>query len=84
MKYFIVDVNICVVCACVFIRLKEYPQYCQFLASIPHFGEFPPNLKEVCSRRHIEFMYSSYSYRWNLYLSWTFFAVNILLHILSD
>lgn len=27
-------------------RLKEYPQYCQHLASIPHFREFPPHLIE--------------------------------------
>jgi len=27
-------------------KLKEYPQYCQFLASIPHFSDFPPVLKE--------------------------------------
>ena len=27
-------------------RLKEYPQYCQHLASIPHFQEFPPHLIE--------------------------------------
>ena len=40
--------NICAICACVSLRLKEYPQYCQFLASIPHFAEFPSNLKEVC------------------------------------
>lgn len=25
-------------------RLKEYPQYCQHLASIPHFTEFPAHL----------------------------------------
>lgn len=25
-------------------RLKEYPQYCQHLSSIPHFQEFPPHL----------------------------------------
>jgi hypothetical protein len=28
-------------------RLKDYPQYCQFLASIPHFGQFPRHLREV-------------------------------------
>lgn len=27
-------------------RLKEYPQYCQHLASIPHCREFPPHLIE--------------------------------------
>lgn len=27
-------------------RLKDYPQYCQHLASIPHFQEFPPHLIE--------------------------------------
>ncbi|ODN04366.1 CCR4-NOT transcription complex subunit 1 [Orchesella cincta] len=27
-------------------RLKEYPQYCQHLASIPHFQEFPSHLIE--------------------------------------
>jgi len=26
--------------------LKEYPQYCQHLSTIPHFGDFPPHLKE--------------------------------------
>ena len=25
-------------------RLKEYSQYCQHVASIPHFKEFPPHL----------------------------------------
>jgi len=25
-------------------RLKDYPQYCQHVASIPHFKEFPPHL----------------------------------------
>ena len=28
-------------------RLKDYPQYCQHLASIPHFAEFPVALNEV-------------------------------------
>ncbi|KAK2550448.1 CCR4-NOT transcription complex subunit 1 [Acropora cervicornis] len=27
-------------------RLKDYPHYCQHLASIPHFEEFPPSLIE--------------------------------------
>lgn len=27
-------------------RLKDYPHYCQHLASIPHFMEFPPTLIE--------------------------------------
>ena len=27
-------------------RLKDYPHYCQHLASIPHFKEFPPHLVE--------------------------------------
>ncbi|KAM7434782.1 CCR4-NOT transcription complex subunit 1 [Porites harrisoni] len=27
-------------------RLKDYPHYCQHLASIPHFMEFPPSLIE--------------------------------------
>lgn len=27
-------------------RLKDYPQYCQHLASIPHFKDFPEHLKE--------------------------------------
>jgi CCR4-NOT transcription complex subunit 1 len=26
--------------------LKEYPQYCQHLSTIPHFGDFPSHLKE--------------------------------------
>ena len=49
------DVSSCISCCNIYVigahfsvRLKEYPQYCQFLASIPHFGEFPSNLKEVC------------------------------------
>ena len=29
------------------IRLKIYPQYCQFLEAIPHFSQFPQHLKEV-------------------------------------
>ena len=29
-----------------FYRLKDYPHYCQHLASIPHFMEFPPSLIE--------------------------------------
>ena len=29
-----------------FNRLKDYPHYCQHLASIPHFMEFPPSLIE--------------------------------------
>ena len=29
-----------------FCRLKDYPHYCQHLASIPHFMEFPPSLIE--------------------------------------
>ena len=38
-------------------RLKDYPQYCQFLAAIPHFSQFPRHLKEVgfsslCSCHH--------------------------------
>ena len=28
-------------------RLKDYPQYCQHLASIPHFNQFPQHLIEV-------------------------------------
>jgi len=40
-------VNVCVFYVHYFVRLKEYPQYCQYLASIQHFAEFPPNLKEV-------------------------------------
>ncbi len=28
-------------------RLKDYPQYCQHLASIPHFSQFPQHLIEV-------------------------------------
>ncbi|KAG1691671.1 CCR4-NOT transcription complex subunit 1 [Nymphon striatum] len=28
-------------------RLKEYPQYCQHLAIIPHFNDFPSNLREA-------------------------------------
>ncbi|KAK2193621.1 hypothetical protein NP493_11g11020 [Ridgeia piscesae] len=27
-------------------RLKDYPQYCRHLASIPHFSQFPAHLKE--------------------------------------
>ena len=27
-------------------RLKDYPQYCQHIGSIPHFKEFPPHLIE--------------------------------------
>ncbi|XP_076110950.1 CCR4-NOT transcription complex subunit 1-like isoform X1 [Mytilus galloprovincialis] len=27
-------------------RLKDYPQYCQHLAAIPHFSQFPPHLIE--------------------------------------
>ena len=29
-------------------RLKDYPQYCRHLASIPHFAQFPAHLKQVC------------------------------------
>lgn len=32
----------------VFFRLKEYPQYCQHVAAIPHFPEFPHDLIQVC------------------------------------
>lgn len=28
-------------------RLKDYPSYCQHLASIPHFHRFQPHLIEV-------------------------------------
>ena len=28
------------------IRLKDYPHYCQHLASIPHYKEFPVHLVE--------------------------------------
>lgn len=28
-------------------RLKDYPQYCQHLASIAHFLQFPHHLQEV-------------------------------------
>lgn len=28
-------------------KLKEYPKYCEHLASIPHFADFPPHLIEV-------------------------------------
>ena len=28
-------------------RLKDYPQYCQHLAAIPHFHQFPQHLIEV-------------------------------------
>lgn len=28
-------------------RLKDYPQYCQHLASISHFIQFPHHLQEV-------------------------------------
>lgn len=35
--------NVCVIFPC---RLKDYPHYCQHLASIPHFMEFPPSLIE--------------------------------------
>lgn len=28
-------------------RLKDYPQYCQHLASIGHFSQFPHHLQEV-------------------------------------
>ena len=31
---------------CFLVRLKDYPHYCQHLASIPHFMEFPPSLIE--------------------------------------
>ena len=27
-------------------RLKDYPQYCQHVSSLPHFKEFPPHLVE--------------------------------------
>ena len=30
-------------------RLKDYPSYCQHLATIPHFSQFPPQLIEVRS-----------------------------------
>ena len=30
-------------------RLKDYPSYCQHLAAIPHFSQFPPQLIEVCA-----------------------------------
>ncbi|XP_064641680.1 CCR4-NOT transcription complex subunit 1-like isoform X3 [Lineus longissimus] len=37
-------------------RLKDYPQYCQHLASIPHFNQFPPHLIEYvqCGARSQE------------------------------
>ncbi|XP_077542745.1 CCR4-NOT transcription complex subunit 1 isoform X6 [Haemaphysalis longicornis] len=37
-------------------RLKDYPQYCQHLASIPHFKDFPEHLKEYvdCGARSQE------------------------------
>ncbi|XP_065678715.1 CCR4-NOT transcription complex subunit 1 isoform X1 [Hydra vulgaris] len=37
-------------------RLKDYPHYCQHLASIPHYKEFPPNLVEYIAfgQRHLE------------------------------
>ena len=28
-------------------RMKDYPQYCQHLSAIAHFGEFPQHLMEV-------------------------------------
>ena len=28
-------------------RLREYPQYCQHLATVEHFGGFPRHLVEV-------------------------------------
>ncbi len=28
-------------------RVKDYPQYCRFLSSIQHFGQFPRHLREV-------------------------------------
>lgn len=28
-------------------RLKDYPSYCQHLAAIPHFHQFPQHLMEV-------------------------------------
>lgn len=34
-------------CSLVFCRLKDYPQYCQHLASIGHFLQFPHHLQEV-------------------------------------
>ncbi|XP_075733812.1 CCR4-NOT transcription complex subunit 1 isoform X1 [Rhipicephalus microplus] len=37
-------------------RLKDYPQYCQHLASIPHFKDFPEHLREYvdCGARSQE------------------------------
>ena len=34
------------------LRLKDYPHYCQHLASIPHFMEFPPSLIEYIEYGH--------------------------------
>jgi CCR4-NOT transcription complex subunit 1 len=28
-------------------RLKDYPQYCQHVATLPHYNEFPEHLVEV-------------------------------------
>ena len=28
-------------------RLREYPQYCQHLATVEHFKQFPPHLVQV-------------------------------------
>lgn len=35
-------------------RLKDYPQYCQHLASISHFIQFPHHLQEVCINKFME------------------------------
>ncbi|XP_056455117.1 CCR4-NOT transcription complex subunit 1 isoform X5 [Gadus chalcogrammus] len=36
-------------------RLKDYPQYCQHLASIGHFLQFPHHLQEILCVQYIEY-----------------------------
>uniref|UniRef100_A0A8C9QEK3 CCR4-NOT transcription complex subunit 1 n=1 Tax=Spermophilus dauricus TaxID=99837 RepID=A0A8C9QEK3_SPEDA len=36
-------------------RLKDYPQYCQHLASISHFMQFPHHLQECCLTCHMHY-----------------------------
>lgn len=38
-------------------RLKDYPQYCQHLAAIPHFHQFPQHLIEVEQWQNTVFLY---------------------------
>ena len=60
-------------------RIKDFPQYCSNIASIPHFHQFPVHLRQVSGMKKL-FLRRVYCRFGILQFIW-WFTVKLILHI---